>query len=254
MISSDQRPPGDDWLMRRLTDLERQVRELQAGRRLEAATIGAGGLTVAGGTIRILDPSGGLVELGSSGLRSVDPQGNETLRVGQLTDTRYGLSAPGEGGAMIELAELGLRIRDNSGAVSAEYGVARSVTTGAYEMTDSSIWGDLTTVGPVVSNVRIGSSGRCLVFITSTIILLTTSGGGEMAYEISGATTVPTGDSPPALAYYGPAGSGPTSTRLVLQEGLNPGFHTFTAKYRAEMDGPTGLGRFGGRNLTVLPL
>lgn len=49
MIPSDQIPPGQDYLMRRLTDLERQVRELAAGRRLEAATIGAGGLTVQGG-------------------------------------------------------------------------------------------------------------------------------------------------------------------------------------------------------------
>ena len=57
MIDSDQRPPGDDWLVRRVTDLERQVRELQAGRRLEAATIGAGGLRVAGGTITIEDGS-----------------------------------------------------------------------------------------------------------------------------------------------------------------------------------------------------
>lgn len=129
----------------------------------------------------------------------------------------------------------------------------KSVTTVDYENRSTYIWGDLTTVGPVVTNVNIGPSGRCLVFITSTIILLGASGGGEMAYAITGATTVPTGDNPPALAYYGPAGSGPTATRLVLQEDLNPGVHTFTAKYMAEMD-PGGEARFGGRNLTVIPL
>lgn len=59
MISSDQRPPGEDWLVRRVVDLERQVRELQAGRRLEAATIGAGGLTVKdGGQVVIEDTDG----------------------------------------------------------------------------------------------------------------------------------------------------------------------------------------------------
>lgn len=59
MISSDQRPPGEDWLVRRLVDLERQVRELQAGRRLEAATIGAGGLTVKdGGQVVVQDTDG----------------------------------------------------------------------------------------------------------------------------------------------------------------------------------------------------
>lgn len=67
MISSDQRPPGEDWLVRRIVDLERQVRELQAGRRLEAASIGAGGLTVKnGGQIVVQDPADGkgIIQLG----------------------------------------------------------------------------------------------------------------------------------------------------------------------------------------------
>ncbi|PWR08567.1 hypothetical protein DKT68_15230 [Micromonospora acroterricola] len=130
----------------------------------------------------------------------------------------------------------------------------KSVTVATYETRTSAVWGDLATVGPVVSDVVIGPSGRCLVFITSTVTLLTTSGGGEVAYAITGATTVPTGDTPPALAWYGPAGSGPTATRLVLQEGLNPGSHTFTAKYSAVDLGVGGSVRFGGRNLTVIPL
>lgn len=62
MIPSDQRPPGDDWLVRRVTDLERQVRELQAGRRLEAATIGRGGLRVRqGGEIVMEDDTGKVI-------------------------------------------------------------------------------------------------------------------------------------------------------------------------------------------------
>ncbi|MFG3709222.1 hypothetical protein ACGF7U_31450 [Micromonospora sp. NPDC047670] len=78
MIPSDQRPPGNDWLVRRITDLERQVRELQAGRRLEKATIGSGGLTVAGtggvtvkddGKVTVLDHTGReLIVLGRVGL------------------------------------------------------------------------------------------------------------------------------------------------------------------------------------------
>ncbi|WP_371409729.1 hypothetical protein OG423_14080 [Micromonospora zamorensis] len=130
----------------------------------------------------------------------------------------------------------------------------KSVTVGTYETRTSAIWGDLTTPGPVVTDVVVGPSGRCLVFISSTITLLTTSGGGEMAYAITGATSVPTGDDPPALAWYGPAGSGPTMTRLVLQEGLNSGSHTFTAKYSAVDLGVGGSVRFGDRNLTVIPL
>lgn len=148
-----------------------------------------------------------------------------------------------------------LTIPGTSGAASALNAIrTASATVTTYETTATSTWHDLPTVGPVVM-ATIGASGRCLVFITSTIILLTTDGaGGEVTYEITGATTVSPGDSPPALTWYGPAGSGPTATRLVLQGGLNPGLHTFTAKYRAVDFGPGGLGRFGGRNLTVIPL
>lgn len=141
-----------------------------------------------------------------------------------------------------------------AGAISVPSVNTYSASVATFETRGTATWGNLTTVGPVVADVRIGPSGRCLVYITSAIILLTTSGGGEMAYEISGATTVPTGDTPPALTYYGPVGSGPCSTRLVLQEGLNPGLHTFTAKYLAEPDSAGGLARFGGRNLTVMAL
>lgn len=55
MIPSDQAPPGQDWLVRQIKDLQREMRELQAGRRLEAATIGRGGLTIRGGTVAITD-------------------------------------------------------------------------------------------------------------------------------------------------------------------------------------------------------
>lgn len=58
MIGSDMLPSGPDWIPRRLVEMERQIRELQAGRRLEAATIGAGGLRVKGGAIRIQNADG----------------------------------------------------------------------------------------------------------------------------------------------------------------------------------------------------
>lgn len=84
MISSDQRPPGEDWLTRRIVDLERQVRELQAGRRLEAATIGAGGLTVKdGGQIVLLDETGHvLIELGKVFFGTLPKPGLVAFRAG----------------------------------------------------------------------------------------------------------------------------------------------------------------------------
>ncbi|TYB97127.1 hypothetical protein FXF53_20500 [Micromonospora sp. WP24] len=46
-------------LMRRIDELAAEVRELRAGRRLESASIGRGGVTVReGGTVRVYDPDG----------------------------------------------------------------------------------------------------------------------------------------------------------------------------------------------------
>ncbi|MEU5872495.1 hypothetical protein AB0A73_13185 [Glycomyces sp. NPDC047369] len=84
MIISDQRPGGADWISRRLTDLERQVRELQAGRRLEAATIGAGGLTVKG-TGGITVEGGGDLNVKGGELRVGDEDGQTQVYVGPLT-------------------------------------------------------------------------------------------------------------------------------------------------------------------------
>ena len=57
-------------LKRQMRDLERQIREMRAERRLESATIGAGGLTVKGGKIAVVDPVTGatLALLDASGL------------------------------------------------------------------------------------------------------------------------------------------------------------------------------------------
>lgn len=92
MISSDQTPPASDWLVRRVTDLERQVRELQAGRRLENATIGAGGLKVkGGGGVAVQDGGGITVEGGGQlivrggALRASNSEGVEQVYVGPIS-------------------------------------------------------------------------------------------------------------------------------------------------------------------------
>lgn len=49
---------GDDWLVRKVQDLERQLNELRAARSLESSSIGAGGLQVVnGGSIAVIDPA-----------------------------------------------------------------------------------------------------------------------------------------------------------------------------------------------------
>lgn len=56
IVSDAAQPAGD--VMRRLRDLERRVDELSSARGLESSTVGAGGLSVRGGTLTITNPDG----------------------------------------------------------------------------------------------------------------------------------------------------------------------------------------------------
>lgn len=100
MIDSDAVQSSGD-VMRRLADLERKVRELEAGRRLEAATIGRGGLTIRdtggvtirdGGGVTVRD--GGDLNVEGGELRVRDTNGAERLYFGPLN---YSGAAPGVG-------------------------------------------------------------------------------------------------------------------------------------------------------------
>ncbi|OKI52848.1 hypothetical protein [Micromonospora sp. CB01531] len=115
MISSDQAPPGTDWLVRRIADLERQVRELQAGRRLEAATIGAGGLTIkGGGSVTVTDGGQVLIH---------DTAGNRMIWLGLVPfgdgTRKPGLVAfrAGGGNAALSLYDGVPAIWDNTGNI-----------------------------------------------------------------------------------------------------------------------------------------
>lgn len=99
-VISDQAPPGQDYILRRLADLERQVRELSAARGLEAATI-------KGGSLRVVDDTGalkvlvGLLPDGTYGLAAVNPAGElvslSTLAFGMKADQRSGPFTPTTG-------------------------------------------------------------------------------------------------------------------------------------------------------------
>lgn len=71
--AGEQIPGGTTALARRLADLERQVRELRAARRLEAASVGAGGLRIVQGGRFAMDTP--------AGVRMID--------VGKIDDGRF---------------------------------------------------------------------------------------------------------------------------------------------------------------------
>lgn len=111
-------------------------------------------------------------------------------------------------------------------------------------------WSNLATVGPTLSNITVGSSGKCLVTVSAFMshggALLTAA---YMGVEVSGATSIApaTGQ---ALTF-GTANNGWTfgASRTFLLT-LNPGVHTFQAKYRN--DSVSGNASFEQRTLEVV--
>lgn len=154
------------------------------------------------------------------------------------------------------LAILGQLVIPSTPAAATAISVASSnVYTAQIDTTDattSTSFVDLPNFpGPVLSGVRIGPSGRCLV-ILSAIMTAFIAPGAEMGYEITGATSVAPSIFGKTLAFYSAAGNSLSGSRVILQAGLNPGLHTFTGKYLAGGGGASA--QFSFRNITVIAL
>lgn len=218
-LISDQAPPGPDYLIRRITDLERQIRELVAGRRLEAASIGAGGITITGGSIRILDDNGDLV-----------------VQIGKLADGTYGLAAVNGAGAAVKLSALA-------------FGPA-AATVSADAFITSTTFADASPPGPVLTNVVIGDTGRCIIMLSAAADVADEA--CFMGVEIDGPTPFPADQ---AWSYRISNRNltqsiGLGASKVLLAEGLEPGTYTFRAKYRV-VDGNSV--NIYDRTLIVLP-
>jgi hypothetical protein len=120
--------------------------------------------------------------------------------------------------------------------------------------------------GPELTGVDVSDSGLCLLKITARVACQINqpngvAAGGWMSVAVSGATTrSPADDDALEHDITGPAAdviaSSVQATRLVLLEGLNPGLHTISARYRSEhVDPPPDTSViFSSRNLTAWAL
>lgn len=132
----------------------------------------------------------------------------------------------------------------------------RTARVNPNESTSSTTFTDLTTFGPTVPDVYIGSSRRCLVMVSATV-----AGGpqfgGYAAFEVTGASTIPAvGANGVYGAFTGASGGMQSSLAVVIplsaDDGLNAGRNTFTMKYRREASYPD-TAFFNTRILTVIP-
>jgi hypothetical protein len=245
-------------VMRRLNELEKQVREFTSGRRMENATIGAGGIRVKGSGGVTLQQGGGL---------TVEDGGDIVIRGGALNvydDTDTLIAAIG----LLPNGARGIAALDPSTGSLVEMSTmafgTRSVDAEDEEVLGTeNVWVSLPG-GPVVPNVPIGSSGRALVMVTADISCRPTGSNTEvdawMGYEITGATTrAPSVYDSVRAAFRrdadttGNPGITVAASREVLVEGLSQGLHTFEAKYRMSVDTAFDEASYMSRNITVRP-
>lgn len=150
-------------------------------------------------------------------------------------------------------------------AIAAEVFAQRVVqdVVPAFEITDSTSFVDLATVGPSVQ-ATVSATGVAIVMIGANVGAVKGSFVGApnqqyafMGCEISGATSVSASFTE---AHATGAGSSSEdhievrngSTKVLVYPDLNPGLHTFTAKYRAE--NTANDVQFGDRTLIVIAL
>jgi hypothetical protein len=121
--------------------------------------------------------------------------------------------------------------------------------TDASETTTSiASFGDLATVGPSVS---VTVSASCIVMWGARISNGTASGGGEVSWAISGATSLPAPNGHTLRKIASNAGEAEQYSKVNWQSNINPGVNTFTLKYTT----PTGgTGTFQFRDILVIPL
>ena len=222
-IGEAARSQGD--IAYRMKRIEDAIQDLQTARRLESASVGAGGIRVQGGRLLAQDAVGDRVfEV------TTEPPGifmRQEL-ISALTREILG-----------EAIQIGTRI-------------AQGTTTTENAWVDLTFGGD-PDPGPQVT-VDIGSSGTCLVFCAAQINVAE-FGSGSMSFAGTGPQTITAG-------FFGNAFnsvsletgdfSRPTCTAVMLIRNVQPGTYTLTAKY--QVSNLTGAGvNFAHRVLLAIP-
>lgn len=119
------------------------------------------------------------------------------------------------------------------------------------ETTTSTAYTDLTTFGP---SVTVETGVAALIIVHAEVSTTSGTGAARMGYETSGATAFNPADNR-SVSWFGATNQGMiTSTAVIHGSGaglnMNPGTHTFTAKYRVS----SGTGQFHHRRIMVFPL
>lgn len=211
-------------VMRRLAALEATVREVAAGRRLEAAQIGSGGVTIRGGSLRVLDDDGSLI-----------------AQIGRLPDGGHGVAALNSSGELVTLSTLA-------------FGLKSGFLGGSTDITSTSYADPPDGLGPDLTNVEVGTSRRAIVIVGAVPLAVVGSpylyAGFRVIRQDTGAVTLPGSDGHSFQGSAFQALYGAAYVRIIEGSYLPvAGLYTFESQYRVS----TGTCSVGNRSLTVLP-
>jgi hypothetical protein len=165
--AGDEFPAGEDYIVRRIKDLERRVSENASARSLAASQIGSGGLLInSGGSLTIA--GGGSLNVGSGALNSAGSisAGTTISAGGAITGASLGVGGGAIAGGAI------------TGASVAVTGAASSATVSAT--------GDVTA-----ANVQLGNNGTVYSLyalnnaVTSAYFALYVNGDGRFGRSVS---------------------------------------------------------------------
>ncbi|MGH8880058.1 MAG: hypothetical protein ACRD0P_22355 [Stackebrandtia sp.] len=204
MPLSDAMFSGD--LVRRIESLERQLREITSGRRLEDASVGARGIRMVGSSLTVVDPVIGqtVVRLG------IDP-------------------ATGDVGLVITDPDTGRNVSLSTIA----FGMRTDVIEGS-DIPSTSRYDDMSPVGPRVT-VRVGSTRTVRVNLGATFAgtdSTATRSVALMGFALSGAMERGATDHNAISVNIDGFESASVGREFVMED-INPGLVTITAKYKA---------------------
>ena len=170
-----------------------------------------------------------------------------TIRVNGSTSGYVELSAPAVAGSTV----LTLPATTGTVAVQGEaYGRSATATVATRQSTSTLTFTDLATAGPAVT---VTTGTKALVIVGAYLYNVSTGGGGDMGYAVSGATTVAATQTTSLVTEGVSAGvfSIFAASRASYLTGLTAGANTFTAKYRATV---AGAANYQDRQIIVIDM
>lgn len=203
---------------------------------------GRGGIDISGGSLRVLNTFGDVVvEVGECadgrhGVQVFTDTGVRVARMGELESGGHGIEVIDEAnGNLVKVSTLAFGMK------------AQTVLNAENPGNTGSSYVDLATNGPSVQ-VVIGSTGRCIVLLTSGVNCLG-AGFYSIGFDVSGPVNVgPTSSKAAGITATSTFTPSQSIAGAYVVEGLSPGTYTVKLKYRS-----TNSALFFERTIIVIP-